>query len=222
MSKMVSFAEKFLWNNIRMYLLTHKSCLLDNLLKIKDADAENPMERYDDCLNELGKHVGLGSYTNTQPTHYSELPYVTVNIQALSGLGCTTRVVVGFDVVFTTDAPTDDVTKATGNSNESVAAFRANIADALDELMYDATDEPHYDTIAFFDALRDQEIANPVNPEETRLWKYNIIGQVDGEVELSEVTQLKREDRSSGLSVFSVIYTMDLNRLYGDGVDCGC
>lgn len=222
MSKMVAEAERFLWLNLRMYLLTHKTCLLDNLLKIKDSEAINPMDRYEDCLNELGKHVGLGSYTSTQPTFYSNLPYITVNIQPIDAEGCTTRVIMGFDVVFTTDTPTDDFTKAIGNSNESVAAFRANIVSALDELMYDATAETHYFTTSFFDALRDKVITNPVNPEESRDWKYNVIGQVDGQIEVTQVTQLKREDRSSGLSVFSVGYTLDLNRLYGDGVDCGC
>lgn len=224
MSVMSSYAEKFLWNNLRMYLLTHKTCLLDNILEIKNPDSDVPAERYgSNYIQEIDKHIGLGSYVNTQATQFSRLPYLTFNFVPVSGGNCNTRVVVGVDIVFTTDTPTDNTQKSTGNSNEAVADFKANILDSLDELMYDATDVAHYGETAFFDALRDQIIANPMNPNSVKLWKYNIVGQVDSPVEISEVTQLKREDRSSGISVFSAVFTMDLNRIYdNDGVDCGC
>lgn len=223
MSVMSSNAEKFLWNNLRMYLLTHKSCLLDNLLIIQDPDSDDPVKRYgSNYISELDKHLGLGSYVNTQATQFSRLPFITVNFMPLSGDNCNTRVVVGFDIAFTTDTPTDNTQIATGNSNESVAAFRANIMNALDELMYDATDLVHYGQVAFYDALRGQMVTNPIDTTKTKQWAFDVWGQVDDKVDVSEATQLKREDRSSGISVFSVVYTMDLNRLKGKGIDCGC
>lgn len=218
MSATTASAEKFIWNNLRMYLLTHKSCLLDNLFGIT-GDVDNPMVRYKDLLERLDQHIGLGSYTNTQPTQFSRLPFITVNVATIGGDNCNTRVVLGFDVAFTTDTPDDKKgSYSVGNTNEAVAGFRANIQSSLDELMYDATDVAHYHSISFFDALREQTITNPLDPTEKKPWAYNIWGQVDSRVDISEVSQLKREDRSSGISVFSVVYTMDINRLN----DCGC
>lgn len=223
MSAIANIAELYLWNNLRMYLLTRRTCLLDNILEIADDSTDVPIDRYTDLLQELDQHIGLGSYQNTQPTQFSRLPYITVNIQAIPSGNCNTRVVMGFDVAFTTDTPDDaHGSYSVGNSNEAVAAFRANIMDAFDELMYDATDIQHYDTISFFDALREQTIINPVNPTESKKWAYNLWGQVDGTTDISEVTQLKREDRSSGISVFSAVYTMDINRAKGNNIDCGC
>ena len=222
MSAISANAEKFLWNNLRMYLLTHKSCLLDTLLFIQDGSSDEPMVRYKDLLKELDQHIGLGYYVNTQPTQFSRLPFVTVNFMPITSEGCSSKVVVGFDIAFATDTPTDDTQIATGNSNEAVAAFRASVMNALDELMYDATDQVHYGQIAFYDALREEIITNPIDPTKQKEWCYNVIGQVDDQVDVSEVSQLKREDRSSGISVFSVVYTMDVNRLYGKGIDCGC
>lgn len=223
MSVMSSNCEKFLWNNLRMYLLTHKTCLLDNLLKIVNGDSNDPVERYGKgFIQELDEHIGLGSYVNTQATQFSRLPYITVNFMPVDGDNCNTRVVIGFDIVFATDTPTGIKQIATGNSNESVASFRANIMNSLDELMYDATDEIHYGQIAFYDALREKEITNPFDRSKTKPWAFNVWGQVDDKNEISTVSQLKREDRSSGMSVFSVVYTMDLNRLKGSGIDCGC
>lgn len=223
MSAIANIAELYLWNNLRMYLLTHKSCLLDNLLEVVDDTSDDPITRYNDLLTELDQHIGLGSYQNTQPTQFSRLPYITVNIQAISGDNCNTRVVLGFDVAFTTDTPDDaHGSYSVGNSNEAVAAFRANIMDSLDELMYDATDTEHYFPVSFFDALCEQTIKNPVNPLEEKDWAYNLWGSIDGSVDISEVSQLKREDRSSGISVFSIVYTMDLNRAKGTDIDCGC
>ena len=224
MSKTVALAEKFIWNNLRMYLLTHKSCLLDNLLTIENNEAETPAARYGtDFIAEMDKHIGLGSYVNNQPTQFSRLPYITVNITPIAGGKCNTRVVIGFEIVYTTDTPTQSGHKQipVGNSSEAVASFKANIMSALDELMYDATEEVHYGQVSFFDALRDQTVTHPFNGQ-TKQWGYNIWGQVDDSVDVSEVYQLKREDRSSAMSVFSVVYTMDLNRLKGEKLDCGC
>ena len=222
MSVMTSEAERFIWNNLRMYLLTYPTCLLDNVLGAKN-NSDRPIERYDNLLARLDQHIGLGSYTNTQPTQFSRLPFITVNIAVISGDYCNTRVVLGFDIAFDTDTPDDKKgSYSVGNTNEAVASFRANILSSLDELMYDATDSPHYEEISFFDALREQTIPNPTTPEDMREWKYNIWGSVDSKVEISEISQLKREDRSSAISVFSVVYTMDLNRLKGNHIDCGC
>lgn len=224
MSKTVALAEKFIWNNLRMYLLTHKTCLLDNLLVVKFPESLVPSVRYgNDFIAEIDKHIGLGSYVNNQPTQFSRLPYITVNITPIAGSRCNTRVVIGFEIVYTTDTPTQAGHKQipVGNSSESVASFKANIMSALDELMYDATDEIHYGQVSFFDALRGKTITHPFNGQ-TKKWTYDIWGQVDDRVDVSEVYQLKREDRSSAMSVFSVVYTMDLNRLKGHDVDCGC
>ena len=227
-SKMSTWVEKFLWNNIKMYLMQYPSCLCDNILVVKDATADDPIDRYEDFLNSLENHFGLGSYTVQQATQFSNLPYVTVNIAPIDIGHCATRVVLGFDIVFATDTPSNEHTKReTGNSSEATASFRANIMASLDELMYEAFDGGAYKgqfiNQAFFDRLRDQTLSSPTNRGgETKPWKYNIVGQVDEEKTITEVAQLKREDRSSGLSVFHVVYKLDINRLYGDGVDCGC
>lgn len=228
MNKVIGNVEDFIWNNLRFYLLTYQTCLLDLLLTVKDPEATKPFDRYKDFMNDLGRHMGLGSYVNVQSTQFSEIPYITVNISAIPMTGCSTRAVVGFDVVFTTDvpkAPKGNSTRYVGNSNESVAQFRAEVADALCQLFYRAypeqTDDTFYD-VPFWEAFYDKEVKNPSNPDETRLWNYNIKGQVDSEYTISEVTQLKREDRSSGLSVFTVVFTLDINHLSGDGIDCGC
>lgn len=222
-------AEKFIWENLKMYLMLYPTCLLDNILEIQDEDAELPVDRYKDFSNELEAHIGLGSYVVNQAAQFSRSPYVTVNIATIPMGGCSTRAIIGFDIVFATDAPeapNNDKTRYVGNSSEAVASFRKNICTALDELFYFAFDETaHAGEMweeAFFDRLRDQTIVNPFNTTQSRDWKYNIQGQVDDENSISEVTQLKREDRSTQLSVFHVVYKLDISRLYGEGVDCGC
>lgn len=218
-NRVLPFVEKYLWNNLRMYLMTYPTCLLDNLLEIKDNTATSPVNRYNNFLAELDRHIGLGSYTNTQPTQFSTLPFVTVNVAPIGGENCNTRALIGFDIAFATDTP--EYTSV-GNTNEAVASFRANMLSALDEIMYDATDTMHYNSIPFFDRLRDADMPNPVNNGQIARWKYNIIGQVDAQVDISEVSQIKREDRSSGISVFSAIYGLDINCLYDDNSSSGC
>lgn len=225
MSQILNNCEKFLWNSFKMYLMQYPTCFLDNILKVKDETAELPIDRYEDFINNLEKHIGLGSYIVNQAEQFSDVPYVTVNIAVVPTQGCNTRVIMGFDIVFTTDSPRPDNTQSlqyVGNSSEAVASFRANIANGLDQIFHDAFQGDSYNDAAFFDRLRDQTIANPVNPTQTTEWKYNIVGTVDDDNTISEVEQLKREDRSSALAVFHIVYKMDLNRLYGDGIDCGC
>lgn len=231
MSTVVNNAEKFLWNNFKMYLMQYPTCFLDNLLKIKDGDATDPVERYEDFVNQLETHMGLGSYVVNQAAQFSTVPYVTVNIQPIPTGKCGTRVVMGFDIVFTTDSPSPNsatTTQYVGNSSEAVAAFRANIANGLDQIFHNAFADLYDENTgpapnkAFFDRLREQELINPLNHTQTKVWDYNIIGMVDDDNTISEVEQLRREDRSSGIAVFHVVYTLDINRIYGDGIDCGC
>lgn len=229
MSLVSDNAEKWLWNNFKMYLMQWPTCFLDNILKVKNENATYPIDRYEDFINSLEKHVGLGSYTVNQAAQFSNVPYVTVNIEAYPRQSCSTRVVMRFDILFTTDSPRPDELDSTqyvGNSSEAVASFRANIANGIHQIMHQAYNEEVYEgespDLAFFDRLRDQTIPNPANIDDVREWKYNIIGQVDNSEYMTPVVQLKREDRSSGLSVFTITYTMDINRLYGDGLDCGC
>lgn len=227
MIKLSTWAEKFLWNNLKMYLMQYQTCLCDNILEVVDDEEEFPVDRYHDFINSINNHIGLGSYTLQNPTQYSNLPYINVRFRPVDLGSCSTRVIVTFDVVFATDLPkaNDDQTKYAGNSSEAVAAFRANIVSALDDLMFNAYDKVAYPdglNQAFFDRLRDQTLPNPADTSKTALWKYNVVGQVDAENTISEVTQLKTEDRNSGLSVFQVVYRLDLNKIYGDGIDCQC
>lgn len=231
-SKMVAQAEPFLWNNFKMYLMQFPTCLLDLFLEIKDPNADKPIDRYVDFMNELEAHVGLGSYVSGQAAQFTRTPYLTVNIQAIPMGGCSTRVVFGFDVVYATDvpkAPNGNLTRYVGSSSEAVADFRADVMMALDELFFYAFDEndPRREedalfSQAFFDRLRDQELANPTDPNQTVQWMYNVEGHVDDDSTISEVSQLKREDRSTQLNVFHLVYKMDLNRLRNPEWDCGC
>jgi len=222
-------AEKFIWQNLKMYLMSYPTCLLDNVLEVVDDAAELPVDRYKDFVNELEAHIGLGSYVVNQASQFSRSPYITVNIATVPMGNCVTRAIIGFDIVFATDAPAapnGDLTRYVGNSSEAVASFRKNICTALDELFYFAYDPASHPgelwSEAFFDRLRDKTLINPVTQSETAAWKYNMMAEVDDENNISQVTQLKREDRSTQLSVFHVVYKIDINRLYGDGVDCAC
>lgn len=228
MNRVIGNVEEFVWNNLKFYLQTYQTCLLDLILVVKDETATNPFDRYKDFANDLGKHMGLGSYVNVQPTQFTEIPYVTVNISAIPTGHCATRAVVGFDIVFTSDVPkppSGNSTRYIGNSSESVAWFRASVVDALCQLFYRAYPDGETDSYndrAFWEVLYGKLVANPVAPDTTKPWEYNIKGQVDSDYTVSEVTQLKREDRSSGLSVFTVVFTLDINHLSGNGIDCGC
>lgn len=229
MSQISDNAEKFLWNNLKMYLMQYQTCFLDNILKVKDESAAYPIDRYEDFINSFEKHIGLGSYTAGQAAQFSNVPYVTVNINTYPLHSCQTRVTMRFDILFTTDSPRpdrNDSTQYVGNSSEAVASFRANIANGLRQIMHQAYNEDAYEgespDLAFFDRLRDQTLPNPANIDDTRDWAYNVVGQVDEDSIITDVYQLKREDRSSGLLMFSIRYTMNINRLYGDGIDCGC
>lgn len=229
MSQITNNAEKYLWMNLKMYLMQYPTCLLDNILKVKDEKAEFPIDRYEDFINSFEKHIGLGSYTAGQAAQFSNVPYLTFNFQAFPNRGCSTRVVMTCTVLFTTDSPRPDnldSTQYVGNSSEAVASFRANIANGLHAIMHRAYDPAMYPDetpdLAFWDRLREQTIPNPAKPEDMREWEYNVRGHVDDEDTMTEVIQLKREDRSSGLLVYTLTYTMDIDRLYGNGLDCGC
>lgn len=228
---MVSRAEEFVWNCWKFNLLSWQSCLLDLILEVKDENATNPFDRYKDFPNSLEEHMGLGSYTTGQAAQFSKTPYITVNIQALPMGGCSTRVVMGFDVVFSTDTPKadDGTTRYVGSSSESVAKFRADIMNALNNLFYYAYDDndPRIEadatfTQSFMDRLAGQTVVNPTNPNDEKPWEYNITAFVDEDATLSEVSQLKREDRYTGLNVFHIVFRFDINRMWSDGFDCGC
>lgn len=225
-NKLSALAELYLWNNFKFYLMTHKTCLCDNLLRIANADSDDPTIRYNDFTNALDQHIGLGSYVAGQAAQFSRFPYVTMTVVPLDRGDCSTRVVLTFDVAYGVDTP-DNLINQTGypgNSSEAIATWRANICSALNEIMYNAfsDDAKHFQRWSFFDELRDTAWVNPVtkqgNPKE---WKYNIVGYVDDSVEVGEVFQLKKEDRSSACLVFSVVYNIDISRLYGRD-DCGC
>lgn len=235
MSRIVSSAEKWIWNNLKMYLMQYPTCLCDNILNVVDEDAVMPADRYKDFFNQLEKHIGLGSYTIEQPTMFSNLPYITVRVEPVDLGNCNFEAFVVFDVTFATDVPgdinsihgEDDSTKYAGNSSESVASFRKNIVDSLDNLFYHAFDGADVDNLdwgsqAFFDRLRGQTLPNPANPAETKPWKFNMKGSVYPEVDLTQVYQLKKEDRQSGLSVFHVTYKLDINCLYEEDSDKDC
>ena len=235
MSRITSSVEKWLWSNFKMYLMQYPTCLCDNLLRVVDDTATVPSERYYDFFNQLEAHIGLGSYTIEQATMFSNLPYLTMRIETLDLGDCNYEAFVSFVITFATDVPgsinslegEDNSTKYVGNSSEAVASFRKNILDSLDSLFYhafsdDDADRMNWDTQAFYDRLRDQTLPNPANPSETRAWKYNMKGQVYPEVDVSRVTQLKKEDRTSGLSSFNAIYKLDINCIYEDEDDGGC
>lgn len=234
MSKLTARTEKWIWNNLKMYLMQYPTCLCDNILKVKDENAEKPIDRYNNFFNALEQHLGLGSYVIQQPTLFSNLPYVTVNISPYDLGNCNARAIVTFDIVFSTDVPGetngsthggDDTTQYVGNSSEAVASFRNNMFESLDILFTRAfgNNEPTYENQGFWDVLREQAIENPSNPEDVRTWMYNMKAQVDPDVNVTEVYQLKKEDRQSGLSVFHVTYKLDINCLYEDeDNDCCC
>lgn len=226
--RITTFAEEFLWNNLKMVLIEYQTCLCDSLLTVVNHNSHDPMTRYEDFLNQLEAHIGLGSYVVQQATQFSATPYITVNIFPYDLGSCNARATMAFDIVFATDTPDGNDRKNPGNSSEAVASFRARVIDALDQLMYRCYDLPEalksgvHSSPAFFDRLRDQVLPSPTNPEDRRRWRYNIIGTVAEEKEVTDVIQLKREDRTSGLSVFTVSYTIELSRLYNHKVDCNC
>lgn len=230
-NKIVAHAEQFIWSNMKFYLQSFATCLLDVLLEVKDPEAENPFDRYKDFPNSLEEHIGLGSYVTGQAAQFTKTPYITVNIQAIPMGGCSTRVIMGFDVVFSTDTPKaeDGKTRYVGSSAESVANFRSDIMTSLDELFYYACaeDDERIEsdatfTQSFMDRLAGQTVVNPANPNEETEWKYNIKAFIDEDAEMSEVSQLKREDRYTGLNVFHIVYKFDINRMWGESFDCGC
>lgn len=226
-SEIVAQSEKYIWNNFKFYLMEYGSCLLDMVLEVQDEDSGKPFQRYKDFSNQLEQHMGLGSYVTGQPAQFSKIPYITVNIQAVPMGNCNTRVVMGFDIVYSTDTPKspDDTTAYIGSSAEAVAEFRSRMVTALNDLMYRAWGDEDTElgaTRSFFDVLRNSEVSNPVNPDETKKWMYNMRGQVDANVEITEVTQLKTEDRYVGLNLFHVIYNIDVYELW-DGINrIGC
>lgn len=227
MSKLAGNVENYLWNCFKFYLMVNHTCLCDNILPVVNASSEDPMTRYNDFNNALNQHIGLGSYVAGQAAQFSRFPYVTVNINSFDRGDCSTRVIMSFDIVFGVDTPNNNTgeTGYPGNSSEAIAKFRSKICGALDDLMFNAFSdgEKHYSKQAFFDALRDTSWVNPVTKTgEPKPWKYNVIGHVDDSVEVGDVFQLKKEDRSSACLVFTVLYNLDVSRLYGDGNDCGC
>lgn len=235
-SKIVANAEEFIWNNFKMYLLTYQTCLLDLICPIDNINSNKPMKRYKDLLNFFSSHIGLGSYVTGQATQFNATPYITMNIAAIPTTRCTTTCVIGFDIVYATDTPPapDNRTEYIGSSSESVAAFRADMMAALDQLFYYAYGNNEYDeegkeiepntfyTQSFFDKLYDQEVSDPTNPDNKKKWEFNIIGETYDDPTLSEVSQLKREDRATQLNVFHAVYKIDINGLHGNGLDCNC
>lgn len=223
-NQLTTYAEQYLWNNYKRYLMQYRTCLCDNILKIKDETAELPINRYDDFMNALNEHTSLDSYLIQQATMFNTLPYVVMNIELVDNdAGCSCEAVVGFTTVFATDTPQNlTATNMIGNSPEAVAEFRKNMIASFDELMYGAKEEKTYGNVAFFERLYGQTLPNPVNTEESAEWMYNLRGTVSDNKYVSSVAQLKREDRSSGLSYFDTVYNITINGMYGDGVDCFC
>lgn len=230
-NSMVGKAEEWIWNNWKFYLMSFPTCFLDLILQIRDDDAQNPFDRYVDFPNSLEEHMGLGSYVTGQPAQFSKTPYVTVQIQAIPMGSCNTAVVMGFDVVYSTDTPKaeDSMTRYVGSSAESVAKFRADMMAALNQMFYyayaDDDTRPENDlafTQSFMDRLAGQQVVNPANPNEIKEWEYNMTAFVDQDATMSEVNQLKREDRYTGLNYFHISFSFDITRMWDKNWDCGC
>lgn len=230
-NKLVAHAEEYIWNNWKFYLMSYGTCLLDLLLEVQNPQSDNPFERYKNFPNSLEEHMGLGSYTTGQAAQFSKTPYLTVNIQPISMGGCACRVIMGFDIVFSTDTPKadDGMTRYIGSSSESVAKFRADMMVAFDEMFFYAHDPDDERAIndaqftqSFMDRLQDQNVINPANPNEMKPWQYNVRAFVDEDSEISAVSQLKREDRYTGLNVFHAVYKFDLNNLWNEKENFGC
>lgn len=100
-----TWVEKFVWNNFKMYLMQWQTCLLDTLLEVDNPNADEPITRYKDFMNQLDSHIGLGSYVSQQATQFSNLPYLTVRISPYDVGHCAARCIISFDVVFATDTP---------------------------------------------------------------------------------------------------------------------
>lgn len=224
----IANAQKFLWLNFKMYLQQYGSCLLDSILDIKNPDSDLPSERYKDFFNQFEEHVKLGSYAVDEATQYSKFPLLIARFGAVSTKGCMAKGIATFDIAYSTDAPCPDdgTTRNIGNSSESVAIFMSNITNGLNQLMFEAYDHANtqgrHPQQAFFDRLKDQTLPNPKNPEQTRPWTYNITAAVEDDISVTEVEQIKREDRSDGMSVFHVTYHLNIYALRGNGIDCGC
>lgn len=221
-------AEEYLWNNFKFYLMVRKSCLLDLLLPIENEDKDFPVERYADFPGSLEKHIGLRSFVVGQSVQFSNTPYMTVGFDVYKDSQCSCQVVASFSVVFSVDTPNnqDQDIKYVGNSSEAVARFRRLVWDALDDIMFEAWEDngKHYENRAFFDFLKDTAWVNPITQTgDTVAWNYNMVGNVINDSECSAVEQLKKEDRSSGLAVFTISYMIDVNKLYDSkGIGCGC
>lgn len=175
--------------------------------------------------------MGLGSYTTGQAAQFSKTPYLTVNIAPIPLGSCNVRVVMGFDIVYSTDTPKaeDGMTRYVGSSSESVAKFRADMMTAIEELFYYAyqDDDPRFQEDhnfqqSFMDALAGTIVTNPADLAESHEWQYNVNSFVNEDAEISEVSQLKREDRSTGLNVFHIVQKFDVVKMWGNGWNCGC
>lgn len=128
--------EYTLFRNMKRWLFTYGSSLLDLLFPVENYETLDPVERYNQLSELFDKHFNLLAYyaSQLQP----DLPLILVSFEDITDNSCFREYRIVFDIYFQTISPQDckDDRYNVCNSPEAILEYRELIDKALCEMMY--------------------------------------------------------------------------------------
>ena len=134
--------QLYIYENLKAFMYTFPSCLLDNILCIEDAGSNDPFTRYKDFQNQFYKHFTSNIYGAGIPADKTmfKLPHISLEIiPRRSPNGCEDLYTVSFIVDFQTISPADceNGCPCVPASSAGILGFVDAVAQGINEMMAD-------------------------------------------------------------------------------------
>lgn len=127
--------EFYLFKNLKRWLVTYGTKVLDLLIPVENEMSDVPNIRYNDLVELVDKHFNLLAYYAMQPQ--PNLPFIAVSFEDQTGNSCFPKTLIKFDVYFQVISPSDckDDRLDVCNSPECILAYREAMNCALAEMV---------------------------------------------------------------------------------------
>ncbi len=132
--------QLFIYENLKAYMFTYETCILDNILCIQDENATDPELRYKNFKEEFPKHFTSNIYGAGIPADktYYKLPHISLEIIPRRSTSCEEIYTVSFIIDFQTISPggCPEGCPCVPASSAGILGFVDNVATGI-ELMMD-------------------------------------------------------------------------------------
>lgn len=131
--------QLYIYENLKAFMYTYQSCLLDNILCIEDDTSDDPFIRYTDFQNQFYSHFTSNIYGAGLPadkTRY-KMPHISLEIIPRRATSCEDVYTVSFIVDFQTTSPADceNGCSCIPASSAGILGFVDGVTQGIDQMM---------------------------------------------------------------------------------------